>query len=358
VAVLAERLRLPGPSRNLIQIFRNKVMFREHCIQLGLPSTRFLGLSGPEDIQLQHFLQSQNYLDRKDSDALPRFPLVLKPSGGNRSREVHAIATAAELLSTLTDASKRAEKIFAPEVRKIGWILEEMIEGPEYDVDGIALDGEVIFSSICYNRPSLMPGFRETGGLYPAPLTDEQEKRIDAFTKRFFSESRTQEGLGFRGVFHLELKLDTHGDVVPIELNPRMGGAEASAAVKAVTGLCLIKAMVYLSLGKDDEVRQMSADALQMVRNAGVVVSSTNFHGQRAGVVTACRVGQDIYNDPCFVGLQLNAVEGEVYDPPIVTESCLGWLAACGPGVTGAEANMKRLQDLIDLKVEPSIEEV
>lgn len=76
-----------------------------------------------------------------------------------------------------------------------------------------------------------------------------------------------------------------------MELNLRVGGAEAPACVEAVSGVSLPLAAAALALRRAVPRRPPSAP----------VAASSNEYAAAAGVVEACEARPELYEDPDFL---------------------------------------------------------
>jgi carnosine synthase len=117
-------------------------------------------------------------------------------------------------------------------------LLEEYLDGVEFDVDLVLQDGGCVFSSVSQNWPTAEPSFQETG-LHLPPDHDK-----GAVRKLVDLSVQTVQSFGFRrGVLHVEGKCTSRGPRV-IEVNARMGGARIHQMVEAVWGVDLIEAQL------------------------------------------------------------------------------------------------------------------
>merc|ERR1719506_2515864 len=190
------------------------------------------------------------------NDQHVRFPAVLKPAKGGGSWYIQKINTPSELkdiwenLSTECLGSKGG---FPPEIKEAGFTLEEYFLGDEIDVDGWARNGTVEFCMVSDNRPAIEPHFLEAGGVYPSQLPLVAIEKLKALTSQV-----TEAFPGVHSCFHFEAKINMETlEVMPIEFNARVGGAECPASVEAVTGFYLPEVMACLALNR--EVSMQSA---------------------------------------------------------------------------------------------------
>src|SRR5262249_25647923 len=122
-------------------------------------------------------------------------------------------------------------------------LLEEYIDGVEFDIDLVLEDGECLFSSVSQNWPTAEPSFQETG-LHCPP--DHRAKPVGQLVELAV---KTVQAFGFvRGVLHVEGKCATKGPRI-VEVNARMGGGRIHQIVDAVWGVDLVEAHLLSSLG-------------------------------------------------------------------------------------------------------------
>lgn len=98
-------------------------------------------------------------------------------------------------------------------------IVEEFVDGDEYSVEGIFIDGAPVVLGITAKFRSPLPYFVETGHLQPAPLAMGLEtKLIDLARSALIAVGLTH------SLFHLEAWVTPDGNVVCGEIHARTGG--------------------------------------------------------------------------------------------------------------------------------------
>lgn len=279
-AYLSDALNLPGTPLKTVQKFRSKHQFREHCQELELETIKYQQIKSPADID--RLKQGLAAATREF-----QFPAVLKPVKGAGSWHVRKIESLEELCTIYSKISKDlATGSFPNEIKEEGFILEEYFEGWEVDIDGYAVNGELVGCVISDNQPAVEPFFLEVGGTYPSNhLASAELDALYELTKSVLTKFE-----GVHGCFHFEAKvnskrliegLDKHLDkkgmpcncsedsetpcvccfssptksaeivVMPIELNLRIGGAECPYSIEAVTGINLPTVAAKIALGQD-----------------------------------------------------------------------------------------------------------
>eukprot|EP00397_Hematodinium_sp_SG-2012_P007150 GEMP01007192.1.p1 GENE.GEMP01007192.1~~GEMP01007192.1.p1 ORF type:complete len:390 (+),score=47.13 GEMP01007192.1:107-1276(+) len=285
------RVALKLPSSGRIHDVRNKLRFREMCIKCGIEAPRFRHITQMADVQ--------------DFS----YPAVLKPVKGAGSyfvRLCNSVAEAEEELGPCLRALQSSG--FENDIIHAGFILEEFIEGAEVDIDGFSLDGKVVFGLISDNFPAALPGFQELGGVYPSQLPPHIQ---DALFAKLADVVKTFE---YSGCFHFEAKVRSDGTVLPIEMNPRIGGAECPSALRTCADINMGRIFARHALGLPVE---------QGV-NIKQVVCSANVHCDDPGVVTLveeCSIGAAAQvADCCFF-----RTRGEIIPPMNGSQSCICW---------------------------------
>ncbi|MGO8695949.1 MAG: ATP-grasp domain-containing protein [Rectinemataceae bacterium] len=153
VAWVAERLDLPGIPYETALRASDKLRMREALAKAGLPSPRFVSL---------------------DADGSPRaaveragldFPLVVKPADSMGARGCRAVRDPVDLEEALADA--------LPYSRSGRVVAEEYLEGPEYSIDALVVDGEIRIRGLADRHIAFSPYFVELGHTMPSSAPRE-----------------------------------------------------------------------------------------------------------------------------------------------------------------------------------------
>ena len=156
-------------------------------------------------------------------------------------------------------------------------MLEQYLDGVEFDVDLVMEDGQCAFSSVSQNWPTAEPSLQETG-LHCPPTHGRRAVRglVDLSV-------RTAQAFGLRrGVLHVEGKCTSRGPRI-VEVNTRMGGGRIHEVVEAVWGVDLIEAQLRSSLDLDQ--------ALAPSRRPRCAVVNAIVHAPVSGRLEALPVG-------------------------------------------------------------------
>lgn len=228
-ARVATALGLPSNPVAAIDAARSKVRTRELSAELGIPSPR---------------AQRVRSLDELFAVApAVGFPAVVKPEFG-------ASAVGCVKVDGVEDLPRiysLVRSVVTPDHNEIfrtgnDLLIEEYLDGVEFDVDLVMHDGLCVFSSVSQNWPTAEPSFQETGLHIPA---DYDRKAVARLVEHCI---RTAQGFGLtRGVLHIEGKCTSRGPRV-VEVNARMGGGRIHEYVRQVWGVDLVEAHLRSAL--------------------------------------------------------------------------------------------------------------
>lgn len=192
-AALAEKLGLPGATERAAQALRDKVRLREVCDAGGVRGPRWREVHGPKDIL----------------DFAGDGPVVVKPANRQASVGVQLLdsADAATAAKAWERTSSAAEYEQVPD-RDLTWrfLAEERLRGPEYSVEALVRQGEIIFHNITAKTVIPGPYPVELGHLLPAPLGQDTQAAFEEAMRALVAAT------GYRtGILHAEWILTGSG---------------------------------------------------------------------------------------------------------------------------------------------------
>ena len=311
-ARVAAALGLPGNPVEAVDAARSKFRTREISARLGLPTPRALRVSSLDEL----------YAAAADIG----FPAVVKPEFG-----AAAIGTLRiDSFAMLADVYRLVRRVVSIETLGIfragnGLLLEEYLDGVEFDVDLVLEDGECVFSSVSQNWPTAEPAFQETGLHCPPDHGRRPVRNLIEFC------ITAAHAFGFRvGVLHIEAKSTSNGPRI-VEINARMGGGRIHQIVEAVWGVDLIEAQLRSSLGRKQTLRAS--------RRPHCAVVDTILYAPASGRLVALpfREGADAPKE--LLNLDLHAAIGEpVQGPEAVFATSLAEIVVRGRNLRQARA--------------------
>ncbi|MFI1002409.1 ATP-grasp domain-containing protein [Streptomyces galbus] len=192
-AALAEKLGLPGATEAAAQALRDKVRLREVSGAGGVRNPRWREVHGPADIL----------------EFAGGGPVVVKPANRQASVGVQLLdsvdeATAAEAWERTSSAAEYEQ---VPD-RELAWrfLAEERLRGPEFSVEALVREGEVVFENVTAKTVVPGPYPVEQGHLLPAPLDPGTQEAFGTAIRRLVAAT----GFG-TGILHAEWILTEDG---------------------------------------------------------------------------------------------------------------------------------------------------
>ncbi len=230
VARAAAALGVPGNPVEAADAARSKLRMREASERAGLPTPR------------SRRVQSLDELYAAAADV--GFPAVVKPEFGHSQVGCIRVDSFESLPDIYWLVQKQVEMTDVVHFRAHNdLLLEEYLDGVEFDVDLVLEEGECVFSSVSQQAPTAEPSFQETGLHCPPDYSAKQVRRLVDLSVA------TVQAFGFsRGVLHVEGKCTSKGPRI-VEVNARMGGGRIHQVIEAVWDVDLIEAHVRASLG-------------------------------------------------------------------------------------------------------------
>jgi carnosine synthase len=286
-ARVAVALGLPGNPPEAVDAARSKVRTRELSAELGLPTPKARRVRSLDELF--------------DAAAEVGFPAVVKPEFG-------AAAMGCVRVDDLTDLPgvyALVRDVVRPETDSIfragnDLLLEEYLDGVEFDVDLVMHEGECVFSSVSQNWPTAEPSFQETGLHIPPDHDSGEVRHLVELT------IRAAQAFGLhRGVLHIEGKCTTRGPRI-VEVNARMGGGRVWEMVQAMWNVDLVEAHARAFLGLPP--------ALEPARRPQCGIVDTIVHASRSGRLVDLPIEE--VPDALLIGLDVESRIGDDVNGP------------------------------------------
>ncbi len=231
--ITAHCLGLPGAGAGASRMARNKLLQRTALPDLS-PDFQVVTPAGRSEV---------------DASAI-RFPVVVKPTGRFSSLGVHRV----------DDAERLAEVLRGYEPDEVV-LIEQLVTGPEFSVESLVQDGEIIWSGITAKQTNeaTSTSFTEMGHTSPAEylaVADEKlllQANIDVLHRIGFAD----------GISHAEFRL-SDGAPVLMEVATRLPGGGITFLWELATGAPIEPVMVDLALGRPVKYPQPQRRARQV----------------------------------------------------------------------------------------------
>jgi carnosine synthase len=288
-ARVAAALGLPGNPVEAVDAARSKVRTRELSAALGLPTPR------------ARRVRSLDELFAAAPDV--GFPAVVKPEFGASAMGCVRV----DAFEELPGIYSLVRGVVTPEhdgIFRTGndLLVEEYLDGVEFDVDLVMHRGDCVFSSVSQNWPTAEPSFQEAG-LHCPP--DHDRKAVGRVIDLCVS---TAQAFGLhRGVLHIEAKSTSRGPRI-VEVNARMGGGRVSEYVRQVWNVDLIEAHLRESLDLPP--------ALTASRKPQCTVVNGLLYAPASGRLAAVGVDESPPRGGATVAVDLEAEVGDAVDGP------------------------------------------
>ncbi|RWJ57546.1 MAG: ATP-grasp domain-containing protein [Mesorhizobium sp.] len=228
ISRLCRHFDLPGPNPTSIERCCDKFVQRELLKDAGVPVPAYRLAVNPTNV------------DRAAAEI--GMPVVLKPAVGAGSRGVRLCRNADEVAEHTTYLlNGKHEWRSLPRI-----LVEEFAQGPHYTIE--TMGNEVVGIGTADFGPP--PHFVSREYIYPAPLTDDEYKRI---TDVSLSCLRAL-SLGW-GPTNIDLRWTKRGPVV-IEVNPRLAGTPDPELVRLAYGVDLVTEHIKLVTGEEWDLRK------------------------------------------------------------------------------------------------------
>ncbi len=311
-ALAQERLGLPGPSLHAAVISRNKALQRAVFAAHGVPQ--------PEHLLVPDVAEARTWM-------LERLPVVVKPLTRAGSEGVELVRTAEE-----------SAEIVARRTCEGKVLVEEAVQGPEFSVEALVRDGEVLFENVTAKETTPPPYFVElTHRCAHRFEDDELAARVDALTQGVLN------AIGMRtGLVHLEFKVGRNGPAL-MDIAVRTPGDYLPDAVGLAYGFDLYEAVIRLALG-------LPVD--ELIRTDPVSWPATHFPTAAPGTITAISGAEEILAHPSVVRVRLRKKPGDTVLPLTSSSRRMGHVLVEAPSPTEREDALKHVRETLNITTE------
>ena len=235
VAYVAEKMGLPGIDYECAVRFTDKYLMRERCEEVGLPTIRHKIADKVEE--------AEDFLESLGTAA------IIKPVDNQGSRGIFKVDNVSDLRQyfSISKAFSKSENV----------IIEQFIDGKEFEVDDLVLNGEVKTLMHCdidlFDIPNI---FASKTRVYPSKQPKEVVKRL------LETDEKTIKALGLkRGITHSEYRMSEEGVFYLVEAACRGGGAYVSSHITPLqTGLYTADLLIDMALGEMDYIPEFEPE--------------------------------------------------------------------------------------------------
>lgn len=302
-ACKAEGITFVGPSAEVLELTGNKARAIAAAKAAGLP---VLASSEPS-ADVEELLAASESM---------QFPIFVKAVAGGGGRGMRRVAERAQLREAIEAAAREAESAFGdPTV-----FLEQAVVDPRHIEVQILADGEGNVIHLFERDCSLQRRHQKVIELAPAPnLPEELRQKICADAVAFAKQ------IGYSCAGTVEFLLDTRGNHVFIEMNPRI--QVEHTVTEEVTDVDLVQSQLRIASGETLADLGLSQDSVKL-RGAALQLRITtedpaNGFRPDTGRITGYRTpgGAGVRLDG---GTMVGAEVGAYFDSMLVKLTCRG----------------------------------
>ncbi|RVC94839.1 ATP-grasp domain-containing protein [Mesorhizobium sp. M2A.F.Ca.ET.029.05.1.1] len=315
VGKLCQYFELPGPNPASIERCCDKFTQRQLLAEAGVP--------------IPAYRLAFDLTEVERTAAEIGLPVVVKPAVGSGSRGVRLCRNVDELTEHTTHLLG-GKHIWRSSPRIL---VEEFAQGPYYEAEIIG-NAVLGITAAEFDSP---PHFVFRDSVFPAPLSDDEQKRIAHVSLNCLRAL----GLGW-GPTHVEFRWTKRGPVV-IEVNPRLPGGITPRMVRVACGVDLVTEHIKLVIGEECDL------------------SRWHSHTAAARILIPDRDGVlDWINGDSLAGAIPGVADVKLYvEPktPIVRKGDIrdriGYVIAASPDLAQTKAILQRAVELIEWSITP-----
>eukprot|EP01097_Dermamoeba_algensis_P008774 TRINITY_DN5967_c0_g2_i2.p1 TRINITY_DN5967_c0_g2~~TRINITY_DN5967_c0_g2_i2.p1 ORF type:complete len:354 (-),score=58.89 TRINITY_DN5967_c0_g2_i2:171-1232(-) len=257
------------------------------------------------------------------------------------------------------------------------FLVEEFFDGDEVDIDMLVQDHELKFACITDNFQAIGDNFMEAGGQIPANLISREEKKALLCMAREFSKCGLRDGC-----LHFEARCrkreenqngrqESIVEVMAIELNLRLGGAEVFSFVLSAHAVDLVQQSVRISLGLPVLIPNSVPNNFSEERASYKIERGRNFEGERnrttsryssslnfqapcSGFFSGARFPRSLLSEENLLEMVIFSQPGVKITAPPEGNSYLGWMVVSGSSPEASLSNLRLLSSLVSFDIVPS----
>lgn len=227
-AIIQDELKVSGNPKKPVEYTRDKIKMRQLLSDWKTGAIEFFPCSELGD--LKTFYQQ---FGKK---------IILKPSKGSGSEGICSISSESEI-----EAAWKRCRLIDP----INALLaEEYLEGPEYSIETLSLDGKHEFIAITEKLTTGSPKYVEIGHQLPARLPIQTKMEIESFIFDFLDIIGQK-----TGPVHSEIRLTKKGPQI-IESNTRAGGDFIWQLAEKAIGVDFVRETIEYLVSSKKSIRK------------------------------------------------------------------------------------------------------
>jgi biotin carboxylase len=284
VATVAERLKIPGLSRESATLASDKLAMKTRFREAGIPIPGFAAVSTPQELA--------RIAVERDAE------LVIKPADSRGSRGVQRIARVRDMNAAFALAQSHS-----PTYRVM---VEQYLSGPQVSTESVIVNGRCFTPGLSDRNYEYLerfaPFFIENGGDLPTSLAPEMQEKIRQLVGR---------AAAALGIVNGTVKGDIvvhNGEPFVIEMAARLsGGFFCTREIPLSSGVDFVGAAIKVALGEIP-----TPEELEPSLSVPVV---QRYAFPKPGRVISIRGAEEARNVPGVTDVIVTAKPGDVIPP-------------------------------------------
>jgi biotin carboxylase len=246
------------------------------------------------------------------------YPLILKSPSSTGSKDVYLINNGNQMINRINYLQRKNSNE--------DLLIEEYLEGPQFNVECIVHDGEIYIAAIIEQEITKQNKFIVTGYSISSDLEERVIESIVGVTKRVLTD------LGLKnGNCHLELRL-VDGEWKLIEINPRISGGVMNRLIEEAYGFNYAEEVLKLYRGLRPSLIKKYEKCIF------VQYSIVDYIGKLLEV-SGIKLAKEM---PGIIEVFIKSSKGQILSPPLSMGHRYGYVMAIGN--TKAEAKKRALK--------------
>lgn len=259
------------------------------------------------NIPMPQYSIVRNYEEFKTKIKDINLPCIIKPTDSSGSRGVQLKHD----YNNLKDAYK-----YSSEYSRNGEvIIEEFLQGREFSVESISVDGNIQIVAITEKETTGAPNFVEMGHIIPANISAVEEQHIKRVVENTIKTLEINNGPS-----HCEVMLTSSGPKI-IEIGARLGGDNITThLVPLSTGYNMVKASINCAINQENS-EKISYRKYSMIKYIDTI---------RYGRINKITGLENVRNSPYFVEMEILKKVGDNHDKVRSSSDRIGYFILNG----------------------------
>lgn len=323
VSELTEKLKLPAVPSNIMNTFRNKNAIRNLLTPIGLSDVRYKSCNNIDEA-----IEFFNELGKKK--------MIIKPLDSSASKGVFSIQTEEDIkmyFNKTLDANRLQHSV----------LMEEYIEGTEFTVDGICINGKHYTLAISKKK-----SFNYNENIADELYFSYEDEEYNYDELRNLNNKIVETTKLTYGMTHAEYKY-RNGKFHLIEIAARGGGVYISTKiVPYLTGIDTVKILLDSAMGICNEKISITENAKKRVAILKYFYTPSN----ESGIVKNITGIKNLENNKNILMYSLNFKVGDFIKPAENKEGKIGYFIAVAESKTELNKTIQDIEKNFEIELE------